>query len=135
MECFLNLNSPFRQFKLQDNVKVKALPEGAFGNLTFQEILIYNTSLRKIHPSVILNSKDRLVDLTIAHSRLEVFPFRLLPALSELKRLWLQNNSLSSVPALQSESLEVLYLYSNNIKRVEEDGWSTPNLRELQLSE
>ena len=114
---------------------MKDLPEGVFGDLSFEKILIYNTSLKTIHSSVILSSRDRLVDLTIAHSRLQGFPFSLLPTFPLLKKLWLQNNSLTSVPVLQSESLEVLYLYSNRITKVDEDGWATPNLRELYLSE
>ena len=111
------------------------LPEGVFGHLSFENIYLNNTNVRRIHPSVILSSKDRLVNMTIKHSLLEEFPFHHLSSLPHLTKLRLHHNYLTSIPAVQTHSLETLNLESNNISSLEEVGWETPNLRKLSLSE
>ena len=123
-----------RQFRLTNNKKIEELPEGVARELSFQSIGVSDTALKRIHPSVIENSGERLVNLSIENSRLEEFPFGVLSTLHRLKGLWLQNNSLAVVPAIRSDSLELLYLSYNNITRVDADGWATPNMRHLDMS-
>ena len=102
---------------------MKELPDGVFGDISFDHIIVNNTALRKIHPNALLPSKDRLVELTIQYSHLEEFPFQILPKLSLLRFLHLQANSLTSVTAIRSASLEALSLSFNHISRIEESGW------------
>ncbi|CAG0885150.1 unnamed protein product [Darwinula stevensoni] len=123
-----------REFRLQHNVMVKELPEGVVGNVSFQYIRVKNTAIETVHPSAILPSKNRLIELEIQHSRLREFPFEILSELLSLSTLHLWNNTLTSIPALQSNSLRVLYLPFNNIVKVEENGWNTPNLRTFDIA-
>ena len=113
---------------------MEELPEGTFGPVTFLRISIYNSEIRTLHPSVVLSSKDRLEDVIIQWSQLEGFPFEILPDLTQLLVLDLTGNSLTSVPSLQSFSLQELYLRSNNIANIE-GNWSTPGLKYLYLGE
>ncbi|CAG0903698.1 unnamed protein product, partial [Darwinula stevensoni] len=121
------------QFYMNGTPGVKHLPDGILAHLSFQSIWLNDTRLKRVHPSVLLLSGSRLVNLTVQFARLEEFPFRLLPEFPRLRSLWLESNLLTSVPALQSESLEILDLDHNRITRVEEDGWATPNLRDFDL--
>ncbi|CAG0894713.1 unnamed protein product [Darwinula stevensoni] len=122
------------EFRVTNNKKLQELPEGIFGHLSLENIYLNNTGVRTIHPSVILSSKDRLVNMTIEYSLLEEFPFHLLSSLPRLTKLRLPHNSLTSVPAVRTDSLETLNLEYNNISIMEEVGWATPNLRKLSLS-
>ncbi|CAG0892915.1 unnamed protein product [Darwinula stevensoni] len=126
-------SSQLAHFYLRDNEEVKELPDGVFGNISFKSIKLWKTAVETIHPSVILSSKDRLSYLTIGYSHLETFPFDLLQRLSHLEGLNLVMNLLTSLPALQSDSLRELKLLGNRISKVNEDGWATPNLRLLEL--
>ncbi|CAG0898520.1 unnamed protein product, partial [Darwinula stevensoni] len=152
-----------RKFSIENNVRVKELPEGSLGNLSFQEISLSNTFVKEIHPSVILFSKDCLVNLIIQKGLLEKFPFdvEVIPSAkrTELRRLrkmpipcYIPPSNLMSiplftsllyslflvfgkaeVPALKSNSLEMVSLSGNKIETLEEDGWSTPNLKYLNI--
>ncbi|CAG0900766.1 unnamed protein product [Darwinula stevensoni] len=121
------------QFALIDNTGVQELPEGVFKDLSFLEIWVNSTALKRIHTSALYPSKDTIETLNVIFSPLQDFPFHLLPHLSRLKELTLWNTSLTQVTPIQSESLEVLRLGFNSIEMVEENGWSTPNLRELNF--
>ncbi|CAG0885486.1 unnamed protein product [Darwinula stevensoni] len=118
---------------MEDNTEVEELPEGLFKHISFQRIVINNTALKKVQPSAILPLKHLHVELGIQHSLLENFPFYILNQLQRLESLWLYNNSLTSIPAFKSDSLEILRLDNNKITRVEFDGWATPNLKKLYL--
>ncbi|CAG0903132.1 unnamed protein product [Darwinula stevensoni] len=109
------------------------LPRGVLGLISFQAIRIDNTNVETVHPSAILASNDRLLVLEIQNSRLKEFPSHILPQLPNLLTLNLRNNSLTVLPAVESFNLRVLHLPFNNIARVEEDGWDTPNLRVLDV--
>ncbi|CAG0884308.1 unnamed protein product [Darwinula stevensoni] len=123
----------FWEFRLEDNEDVKKLPKGVLGLVSFQAIRIDNTNVETVHPSAILQSNDRLLVLEIQNSRLKAFPSHILPQLPNLLTLNLRNNSLTVLPAVESFNLRVLHLPFNNITRVEEDGWATPNLRVLDV--
>ncbi|CAG0898263.1 unnamed protein product [Darwinula stevensoni] len=122
------------QFVIMDNAEVQELPEGVFRDLSFQDIWVNYTALRRIHPAALLPSKDSLQTMTILFSDLDSFPLDMLPLFSRLKELSLRNNSLTSVPAIESDSLEILNLPYNNLAKVEGLGWRTPNLREFYIS-
>ncbi|CAG0885057.1 unnamed protein product [Darwinula stevensoni] len=123
-----------RKFELKDNTMVKELPYGVFGNVSFEKIWIEDTAVQRINETAILPSKDRLKWMSISDSRLEDFPFQILDEFSQLKKLSLNNNSLTSVPAVRCASLEDFSFYNNNISKVDEDGWETPNLKYLFMS-
>ncbi|CAG0886944.1 unnamed protein product, partial [Darwinula stevensoni] len=131
-EAFHDASWPSTQlwrFEMRSNTDVDVFPENAFQSISFESIYMYGTVVKAIDPSAVLASKDKLVRLEILFSRLEGFPVEILPQLPGLRDLDLSNNRLTSVPALQSQSLEELYLQSNNISRLEEAGWVTPKLR------
>ncbi|CAG0899918.1 unnamed protein product [Darwinula stevensoni] len=121
------------RFLIEDNTEVVELPEGFFGVLSFQQIRINNTAVKKVHSSAMLPLKHFNADLGIYNSLLKSFPFHILHVFQHLKQLWLHKNLLTSVPAFKSDSLEILSLRDNKITSVEFDGWATPKLRELYL--
>ncbi|CAG0896790.1 unnamed protein product [Darwinula stevensoni] len=123
------------QFELSNSMDITELSDDVFGDLSFQVIMVGNTAVKRIHPSVILSSEDRLVNFTIRNSPLEEFPFYLLPRFPRLKILSLVNNSLTSVPELRSESLQLLSISRNKITRLEENAWVTPNLKFLDIGD
>ncbi|CAG0880250.1 unnamed protein product [Darwinula stevensoni] len=118
---------------MRNNWVVKDLRERIFGNMTFDEIHIWNTNLVALDPSAVLSSKDRLESLTISHSLLEEFPFRVLPRMTRLRTLHLSHGFLKSVPALESPSLKNLLLWNNEIHALE-PRWSMPVLERLDIS-
>ncbi|CAG0879117.1 unnamed protein product [Darwinula stevensoni] len=122
------------EFVIEDNMEVAELPEGLFGALSFQGIHIWNTAVKKVHPTAMLPLKQFLTYLAILDSRLENFPFNMLHQFQHLRELWLYNNLLTFVPAFKSDSLEILSLRANKITSVEFDGWATPKLREFGIA-
>ncbi|CAG0884489.1 unnamed protein product [Darwinula stevensoni] len=122
-----------RFFLLSLNYNLKELPDGIFGNISFASMHLSLTDLETIAPSALLPSRDRLAQLAVVHSSLEEFPFELLPSFSRLESLDLSHNALTSIPPLRSYSLQKLHLLNNLIRNVEEDGWDTPNLKELDI--
>ena len=131
----IGVSLPCRKFELEGNTGVKELPYEVFGNVSFKRISIEDTVIQRINETAILPSKDRLEWMTISNSRLEDFPFQILARLSRLKKLDLDNNYLTSMPAVRTTSLEKLIVHDNKISRVEEDGWETPNLKHLSMCE
>ncbi|CAG0892245.1 unnamed protein product [Darwinula stevensoni] len=122
-------------FNLRGNHRVNEVPEGAFGTVSFRAISVSRSVVKRIHPSAILSSKDRLEVLEMQFCwHLETFPFDVLPRLPRLRELDLAYTRLAAVPALRSPSLEVMDLSNCNISRVGRDGWATPNMRELRFN-
>ena len=119
---------------MSNNQGVLVLPEGAFGDVTFQEIYVHKTSLGSIHAGALLPSKDRLSTVEISDSLLDSFPWEILPELTSLESLHLHGNSFTSLPPLQSVSLEDFRIFTNEIAQLEV-GWSLPNLTVLDLGE
>ncbi|CAG0892360.1 unnamed protein product [Darwinula stevensoni] len=114
--------------------EIEELPEGVFGDISFQEIRITdNGMLRSIHNTALRASRDRLRVLRMEGNHLNSFPFDILPEMTALTELTLYNNYLIFVPVINSDSLELLNLANNEITFLEEGPWSLPNLRELRL--
>ena len=129
------LHSPYRQFKLEHNTEITEISEEVIGNISFQNIVVNDTVMKRIHPSFIFPSKERLVNLNIENSHLEAFPFDLLSRFSRLKTVWLRNNFLTSIHNLKSETLQLLSISRNSLSEVNEDSWETPNLKYLDIGE
>ncbi|CAG0900155.1 unnamed protein product [Darwinula stevensoni] len=121
------------KFRLSESKAVLDLSHGIFGNITFQRIYTYKTTIRTIHPSTLNSSRERLQSLNIWNSRLEDFPFTVLPELTNLKILDLHGNALKTVPPLESESLKELYLYDNQIATFQ-GNLNMPNLKSLNIA-
>ena len=113
---------------------VRELQGGVFGEVTFEEVFIQYTSISNINSAVLLPLKDRLQYMKIGDGVLEVFPWEVVPQLTNLHNLDLWGNALTSLPPLQSTSLEFLDISANEIAQLEV-GWSLPNLRYLRLGE
>ncbi|CAG0893329.1 unnamed protein product [Darwinula stevensoni] len=125
-------------------------PSGIFRNLTFQSMdirlcprglyfyhldaCVRASSKKKMNTLAFFPLKSSLTSLTIFPGILEDFPSSFLHAFNRLEYLWLAGNSFTNVPSLKIRSLEILKLSFNKIARVEEEGWETPNLKELDLS-
>ncbi|CAG0906712.1 unnamed protein product, partial [Darwinula stevensoni] len=119
-------------FKLRNNTSVLELPEGVFGEVTFEVIEMWYCAVVALHPSAIVPSADTLEFLNIGRCPLEDFPFHVLPQLIRLKNLFVGGTKIGGVVApLQSMTLEDLYLGVNQISALNETGWSTPNLKAL----
>ena len=115
------------------NNEVDQLHSGFFGNLSFESIFLNNTAVRIVAPSAIGPLQDQIRRIEITFSRLEAFPFKNLGPLSNLSDLHLENNNLTLASPIESMSLKILSLSFNQIRTLE--GWVTPNLRKINLSE
>ncbi|CAG0902817.1 unnamed protein product [Darwinula stevensoni] len=124
----LNLTS----FWLERNDRVEQLPEGVFGDVTFQEIEVSRTSVESIDPEALLPSKDRLERLDINNSKLKEFPFEIIAQFSILTYLSLGANELTSLSSFQSSSLETLGVAGNQLTFF--GNMSLPNLRSFLMS-
>ncbi|CAG0902950.1 unnamed protein product [Darwinula stevensoni] len=112
---------------------VTELPEGVFGTVTFERIQLNGVrNLNSVHPSVILESKDRLQQLLICDCLLDHFQWDILSQLTELKFFGLCDSDVTDLPVFDSLILEGLYLPGNRISTFEA-GWSTPNIKYLDM--
>ncbi|CAG0902643.1 unnamed protein product [Darwinula stevensoni] len=121
------------EFYMLGNSAVQHLPERVFGNMTFDDIIISETSLVSVDPMALLSSKNRLKILIISNSTLEEFPFQVIPQMTNLTILEITDSPLKSLPALRSSSLEIVRLSHNRIGRLL-PGWFMPKLRKLDIS-
>ncbi|CAG0891152.1 unnamed protein product [Darwinula stevensoni] len=124
------LTKTLRQFLLIESDVVRELPEGVFGNVTFEALIIFQVAA--VHPSALLPSKDRLYHVQIYFSGLAEFPWEVLPELTHLYYMDLKNNYLTDLPPVLSPNLTTLDLGGNQITRVEYN-WSAPNLTVLSI--
>ncbi|CAG0879487.1 unnamed protein product [Darwinula stevensoni] len=117
-----------------NGLSIEKLPEGAFGDVSFQEMwLRYNQVLASVHATALLPSKTRLVKLFLDYGNVNSFPFDILPEMTVLKELKMAFNSLTGVPVLHSTSLEILDLAYNQIQSLEEGAWYLPKLTTFRL--
>ena len=122
---------------MQENAQLTDLPQGIFGDVSFEEIFIkWAWNLETIHPDAILQSKDRLRRLQINsyYENLDNFPWSSLSEMVIIDALDLMFNALTTISAFESPTLELLTLDDNRISTVEA-GWQTPNLRYLLMGE
>ncbi|CAG0898697.1 unnamed protein product, partial [Darwinula stevensoni] len=120
------------RFNLSYNEGIQELPAGVFGEVSFEELFIYRTSISSVHPHAILPSKDRLWDLQMGYGVLKSFPWDILPEFKKIIRISLYNNVFNAWQLLQSESLEIIILSRNNISYLE-PGFHLPSLRVLDV--
>ena len=97
-----------------DPLPLTFLPNGVFGTITFQEIIIQHTQIRRVDDNVILGSKASLTQLMVTYSELTSFPTTVLPLMSDLKQLDLSHNNIVFIPDLRSSSLRSLNLAHNS---------------------
>ncbi|CAG0879488.1 unnamed protein product [Darwinula stevensoni] len=122
------------RFLTMNGLSIEKLPEGAFGDVSFQEMrLQYNEVLASVHATALLPSKNRLVKIFLDYGNVNAFPFDILPEMTALKELKMGFNSLTEVPVLRSNSLEILDLAFNRIRSLKEGAWSLPNLTTFRL--
>ncbi|KAK8402674.1 hypothetical protein O3P69_000789 [Scylla paramamosain] len=94
-------------------IPLSFLPDGVFGSITFQEIVMQHTQIYRVDDYAFLGSKDTLTMLTLSRSVLTSFPTTILPLLSDLRELDLSYNHLVFIPDLRSSSLRSLTLAHN----------------------
>ena len=88
-----------------------------------------------IHSEALLQSKDRLQELVINsfNENLDI-PWNIISQLTNINRINLMLNGMTTTSVLESPTLETLSLDENRISTIEA-GWNAPNLRELSLGE
>ncbi|CAG0879489.1 unnamed protein product [Darwinula stevensoni] len=121
-------------FLTMNALDIAELPEGVFGDVSFQEMWLQdNRLLTSVHATALLPSKNRLVKIVLERGYVNSFPFDILPEMTALKELKMASNSLTEVPVLRSNSLEILDLAYNRIRSLKEGAWSLPNLATFLL--
>ncbi|KAG0711139.1 Oplophorus-luciferin 2-monooxygenase non-catalytic subunit [Chionoecetes opilio] len=95
-------------------IQLSFLPDGVFGSVNFQEILIQHTLIQRVDDYAFVGSKDSLSMLWITHSELTSFPTTILPLMPNLMQLDLSYNLLQFLPDLRSSSLRSLTLAHNS---------------------
>ncbi|CAG0902096.1 unnamed protein product [Darwinula stevensoni] len=103
------------EFRLDGFRQVTELPEGVFGDISFQRIYVETTDLVSVHPSALLSSEDDLERLRIRYSHLGGFPWETLAELAGLAYLDLVFNDLTAMSSFQGPSLEELHVSNNMI--------------------
>ena len=96
-----------------DPIPLSYLPDGVFGRITFQEIVIQYTQIYRVDDHAFIGSKDTLQMLTLSHNEQTTFPSTILPLFSHLRELDLSYNHLVFIPDLRSSSLRFLTLTNN----------------------
>ncbi|CAG0895573.1 unnamed protein product [Darwinula stevensoni] len=121
-----------KRFNLTYNEAIQELPAGVFGDVSFEELFIYRTSMSNVHPDALLPLKERLRDLQIGYGALESFPWDILPEFKNLFRINLHNNAFNAWPLIQSESLNIIILTQSKVSYIE-SGFHLPSLRVLDV--
>ncbi|CAG0888219.1 unnamed protein product [Darwinula stevensoni] len=122
-----------KYFDIWWNDALTDLPSGVFGDVSFHAIQIHGArNLERMDPDALERSGDRLRDLTVAFCRLGDFPWEALPRLGELRSVDASDNAIARLPAIESPTLQSLYLQQNDISDVRA-GWATPELKVLDL--
>ncbi|CAG0896957.1 unnamed protein product [Darwinula stevensoni] len=133
--AFNDVDWPFKNlgnFALWGNRAVEDMPEGMFGEVSFRSIGISNTSIKTIHPSSLLPSKDRLELLTVTRNPMEDFPWEALTHFARLGELRFWENAFTTLRPFESSSLGEVDLTANQIKTLEAGSFA-PNLFRLIL--
>ncbi|CAG0890534.1 unnamed protein product [Darwinula stevensoni] len=125
-------HTEFTRFNLTYNEGIQEIPEGVFGEVSFEEIFIYRTPITNVHPGAILPLKDRLWDLRIGYGAMAGFPWNIIPELPNLVRISLYGNAFTVWPLLESDSVEIIILSGNSITFLE-PGFHLPKLRVLDV--
>ena len=109
------------------------LPDGVFGDVSFQNIYVKTTDVDFVHPSALLSAKDDLERLWIWYSHLVDFPWETLTEFSKLVHVNLEFNEITEISSFENPTLEELYVSNNKIATLQ-NGLSVPKLRNLNMS-
>ncbi|CAG0883796.1 unnamed protein product [Darwinula stevensoni] len=103
---FTELNT----FVMRHNDAIMEWPEGLFGKVTFENIILGYTSVTTIHPSVLISLKDRIVTLDCQTCGLQDFPWDIVPQLTHLQVFYINDyyNPIMEIPQGFFESMESL---------------------------
>ncbi|CAG0889568.1 unnamed protein product [Darwinula stevensoni] len=132
-EIYSAFNDVVWEFNTWGNVAITELSGGIFGNVSFQHVFImYSENLVTIDPSFLLAMKDTLVTVSFTSGRLEDFPWDVVPQLVVIEQISLDGNAVTTVPELQSSTLQSLWLRDNRITTLQEK-WILPIFSSLAL--
>ena len=135
LNSFFTILFSCRNLNVWSNDEVTVLQNDIFGDISFKYLNVYNApNLVAIRPSVLLASRDTLVDASFGFGRLKSFPWWILPRMRALTRLDFQDNELTRLPALESDTLQYLIFRDNRISSVK-DRWTLPALKHLDLGQ
>ena len=116
MELIRSLGS----FSLQECKTIQYLDRNVFGNLTFQTIDLSNMDIEVLGTEFFENTWTSLQTLEIAISGLSEFPTDILSGMTNLIKLDVDGNELTTVPKLTCRSpLQKLYIGFNQITQIE----------------
>lgn len=127
-------NSSFRMLTIYQNKNLKVLRDGAFGNISFEEIRISDGVLTEVQEEALSGSASRALTLVFNMNNITTFPFTTLINFPRLLSLDLRANNLQGFPLIISGSLQVLYLSLNPLGDLPVDAFGgTPSLTDLHL--
>ncbi|XP_013778716.1 oplophorus-luciferin 2-monooxygenase non-catalytic subunit-like [Limulus polyphemus] len=80
------------------NSDISTLSKGIFGNIRFEYIYVYKTTLKKVEKGAFGQSNESLKRIEIIHNDLETFPFQDLQHFLKLGYLQLKYNGIKRIP-------------------------------------
>ncbi|CAL4192547.1 unnamed protein product [Meganyctiphanes norvegica] len=128
-------SNPFPQLIISNNHNIKHLPNGIFGDMSFEEIDIVSCGLQTVAKEVFINSATTLKKLILKNNKLDnKFDFDVLSEFSVLDYLDMHNNNITEFPVLDIPSLTYLDMWMNPITSLPDDVFGKmPNLTYVDL--
>nr|XP_045605179.1 oplophorus-luciferin 2-monooxygenase non-catalytic subunit-like [Procambarus clarkii] len=125
----------FRNLTIDSNPNVVVLRRGVLANITFQEFYITGGALTEVETGALSGSSSTAISMHFEGNDIAVFPWGELSLFTALVDLDVSDNSISTFPALISDSLKYLDLSNNSLGLVPSIAFrETPLLEEIYLN-
>ncbi|CAL4150297.1 unnamed protein product, partial [Meganyctiphanes norvegica] len=111
----------FKKLSILDNIHLKVISDGAFGNVTFETVEITSGAVRSVDANAFSKSAATLTSLNLASNHISEFSFETLTSFSVLDSLILRHNELTMIPPLTMSKLIDLDLSENPIQALPEN--------------
>lgn len=113
---------------------IRNLESGVFGDITFEYVNIMGTKIQTISENVFLKSHDRLKHLALSGNLISEFPFETLSSFLKLETFAIDDNMISLLPNLESDSLISFSINENvNLKFDIDVFTKVPNLQSISM--
>ncbi|XP_042862878.1 oplophorus-luciferin 2-monooxygenase non-catalytic subunit-like [Penaeus japonicus] len=120
---------------INDLNNIRNLDSGVFADITFEIVNITGTKLQTISENVFLKSHDRLKHLALSGNLISEFPFETLSSFLKLETFHIDNNLISLLPNLDSNTLKDFNIDNNLNLKFEVDVFkNVPNLQSISMS-
>ena len=126
----------FHKLTVADNPFLTTLPNGVFGEVSFNNINVHGGVLESVGEEALTSSFNTVERLMFHNNKLSNFPFHTLSSFSKLTSLNLAYNNLKELPDLSSNTLENLYINKNPLGQVTASTFTgTPAISIIYLQE